>query len=74
VMISEYVPGTFAANAYFGVLGDWSYFRIADMMQMQVQRLTELFAGTHEVGFLGRRWLDASPVLGEAFVRLKCHA
>jgi HK97 family phage major capsid protein len=74
VMISEYCPSTFTAASYVGILGDWSYYRIADLMQMQIQRLTELFAGTHEVGFLGRQWLDGSPVLGEAFVRLQLHA
>jgi HK97 family phage major capsid protein len=71
VMISEYAPATFTSASYVGILGDWSHYRIADVAMMQVQRLTELFAANHEVGFLARRWLDASPVLAEAFVRLK---
>ena len=38
---------------------------------MMIQRLVELYAGTNEVGFIGRRWVDGSPVLEEAFSRLK---
>lgn len=37
---------------------------------MELQRLDELYAATNQVGFIGRRELDAMPVLGEAFARL----
>ena len=35
------------------------------------KRLVELYALTNQVGFIGRRELDAAPVLAEAFVRVK---
>ena len=36
-----------------------------------MQRLNELYAGTNEVGFIGREYCDGMPVMGEAFVKLQ---
>ena len=71
VLISEFAPNTFAANAYIGLLGDFSFYWIVDALDMQVQRLVELYAEQNQVGFIFRRELDGMPVLAEAFVRLK---
>lgn len=71
VNISEYVPNTFTTGQYVGILGDFSYYWIADAMNFQVQRLVELYAETNQVGFIGRLECDGMPVLEEAFVRVK---
>lgn len=71
VFMSEFFPNTFTAGLYVGMLADWSYYHIADALNMSVQRLGELYAETNQVGFIGRMELDGMPVLGEAFVRIK---
>ncbi len=68
---SEFVPNTFTTGLYVGILGDFSYYWIADDIQMQVQRLVELYAETNQVGLILRAATDAMPVLEEAFVRVK---
>jgi HK97 family phage major capsid protein len=71
VLMSEYVPNTFTTGLYVGVLGDLSYYWIADADTFAIQRLVELYAETNQVGFIGRLETDGMPVLEEAFVRLK---
>jgi len=70
-IMSEYCPNTFTANQYVGILGDFSYYWIVEVMKLEVQRLNELFAKTNQVGFIGRAWLDGAPTLAEAFVRVQ---
>ena len=74
VFMSEYAPNTFTASQYVGVLGDFSHYWIADSLQMEMQRLEELFAATNQVGLVGRMESDGMPVLAEAFVRVKLAA
>lgn len=74
VFMSEYAPNTFTASQYVGILGDFSYYWIADSLQMEMQRLEELFASTNQVGLIGRLESDGMPVLSEAFVRVKLAA
>lgn len=74
VMMSEYAPNTLTANLYVGILGDFSNYWIADALDMQVQRLVELYAETNQVGFIGRMETDGMPTLAEAFVRVKLGA
>lgn len=71
VFMSEYAPNTFTTGQYVGILGDFSFFWIADAMAMDMQRLVELYAGSNQVGFIGRLETDGMPVLEEAFVRVK---
>lgn len=71
VMMSEYAPNTLTASQYVGVLGDFSNYWIADALDMQIQRLVELYAETNQTGFIGRMESDGMPVLAEAFVRVK---
>lgn len=71
VMESEYVPNTFTTGLYVGIIGDFSKYWIADALDMQIQRLSELFAQTNQTGFIARMELDGMPVLEEAFVRLQ---
>jgi HK97 family phage major capsid protein len=68
---SEYVPNTFTTGQYVGMLGDYSHYWIADALDMTVQRLVELYAGSNQEGFIMRQELDGMPVLEEAFVRIK---
>lgn len=74
VSMSEYAPNTLTASQYVGVLGDLSQYWIADALDLQVQRLTELYAETNQMGFIGRMESDGMPVLAEAFVRVKLAA
>ena len=70
VIESEYVPNTFTTGQYVGMYGDFSNYWIADAMNMQVQRLEELYAETNQIGFIGRKESDGMPVLEEAFARI----
>lgn len=67
---SEYAPNTFTAGLYVGILGDFSFYWIADALDMQIQVLDQLYAATNQTGFIGRKETDAMPVLEEAFVRV----
>ncbi len=68
---SEYAPNTFTTGLYAGILGNFKFYWIADALNMQVQRLVELYAATNQTGFIGRLESDGMPVLEEAFVRVK---
>ena len=70
VFMSEYAPNTFMTGLYVGILGDFSHYWIADALDMDMQRLDELYAANNQVGFIGRLESDAMPVLEEAFVRV----
>jgi HK97 family phage major capsid protein len=70
--ISEYVPSTFTVNQYVAVLGDLRFYHILDSLDLEIQRLVELYAATNQVGYIGRYEGDGMPVLEEAFVRMKC--
>jgi HK97 family phage major capsid protein len=69
--ISEYALNTITTGRYTAVLGDFSYYWIAEAMQLEMQVLMELYAETNQVGYIGRMEVDGMPVLEEAFVRLK---
>jgi len=69
-LMSEYVPNTFTTGKYVGIVGDFSYYWIADDLNMEIQRLIELYAATNQIGFVCRYSGDGMPVLGEAFARV----
>lgn len=71
LMISEYVPNTFTTGLYVGMFADFSHYWMAIALAMQWQRLTELYAETNQVGFIGRMEIDGQPTLPEAFARVK---
>lgn len=71
VHMSEYAPNTLTANQYVAALGDFQFYWIADALDMEIQRLEELYAESNQVGFIGRLEADGMPVLEEAFVRVK---
>ena len=68
---SEYVPNTFTTGLYVGALCNWSNYWIAELQGVEMQRLNELYAGTSQIGFIGRMYADGAPVLSEAFARVK---
>lgn len=68
---SEYVPTTWTTNLYVGALCNWSNYWIAELQGVELQRLVELYAGTSQIGFIGRMYADGAPVLAESFVRVK---
>lgn len=71
VNMTEFAPNTFTTGQYVGMFGDFSHYWILDSLQMQMQRLDELYAETNQVGFIGRYEGDGQPVLAEAFTRVK---
>ena len=69
---SEYAPSTFTTGLYVAIFGDLKAgYIVQDALDMEVQRLMELFALKNQVGILVRKETDGAPVLGEAFSRLK---
>lgn len=70
-LMSEFAPNTFTTGKYVGIVGDFSFYWIVDALDMQIQRLVELYARTNQVGFIGRLETDGAPTLEEAFVRVK---
>lgn len=72
--VSEFAPNTFTDNEYLGILGDFSFYWYVDALDMEIQRLVELYAESNQVGFIGRFEGDGMPVLEEPFVRLQANA
>jgi len=68
---SEYAPNTFTTGKYVGILGDLSFYYIAEALQLDIQRINELYAETNQIGFIGRMEADGMPALEEAFARVK---
>lgn len=71
LMESQYAPNTFTTGQYVGCIGAWSYYWIADALNIDIKRLDELYAETNQVGFISRSETDGMPVLEEAFTRVK---
>ena len=69
--VSEFTPNTFTAGLYVGALGDWSTYWIVDSLNLQVQRLVELLARSHQTSFIGLMESDGAPTVAEAFSRVK---
>ena len=55
------------AGNKFIVIGDFSYYQIADRGAMSIQRLNELYAGTGMIGFKVHKRVDAKLIIAEAF-------
>lgn len=70
--MSEYIPSTYTDQSYIGIIGDFSKYEIAEALNIEIQRLIELYAESNQIGYIGRMEIDGMPVLEEAFVRLKC--
>lgn len=66
IVIDNSLPDM-AASAKFIVIGDFSYYHIADRGALSIQRLNELYAGTGFVGFKVKKRVDAQVSIAEAF-------
>ena len=71
VNTSYFMPSATGSGAYFGILADFSFYRVIIGLDMEMQRLIEMRARTNEFEYLFRMKLDAAPILEEAFIRLK---
>ena len=70
-IMSEFMPMDFsAAGRYVGLFADFSWYWVADALQMQTQRLVELYAEKNQTGFIARMESDGQPMLAEAFTRI----
>lgn len=75
VNMTEYAPNTFTANQYVGILGDFKMgYWIVDSLAMEMQVLTELYARTNQIDYIGRLETDGMPVMEECFARVKLAA
>jgi HK97 family phage major capsid protein len=70
-IMSEFAPNTFTTGQYVGIIGDFRFYWIADALNMELQRLVELFSLNNKVGFIVRAETDAMPVKAEPFARVK---
>lgn len=70
-VVSEYAPDDSSTGLYVAIIGDFSYYWIADALDIQIQVLKELYAEDNQTGYIIRKETDGMPVLGEAFRRLK---
>src|ERR1700675_575725 len=50
--VSEYMPATLTTGLYYGILGDFSFYWIAEALSMQLQRLVELYAVSNQTGYI----------------------
>lgn len=71
VLESEYAPATFTTGLYVGLIGDFNWYWHVDQLNLEIQRLMELYAATNQVGFMYRAKNDAAPMKSEAFARVK---
>jgi HK97 family phage major capsid protein len=71
VLESEYVPNTFTTGLYVGAFADLTKYMIVDQIPYTIQRLNELYAGTNQIGFIGRLSTDGAPVDSLGFARVK---
>lgn len=71
-VMSEYVPATYTTGLYVGMFADFKAgYWIADSLALEVQVLDQLFALKNQTGVVLRKETDGTPVLAEAFSRLK---
>jgi len=66
IVIDRHMADLGTSNKFI-VLGDFSYYQIADRGAMNIQRLDELYAGTGMVGFQVTVRVDGKITLSEAF-------
>jgi HK97 family phage major capsid protein len=69
--MSEFAPHTFSASQYVGIIGDFRFYWIVNALNMEIQRLIELFSLNNKIGFVARAESDAAPARAEAFSRVK---
>ena len=68
--MSEYVSNTFTTGLYVGIIGDLSFYWIADALNMTIKVADQLYLETGQIGYFGNMESDGMPVLEEAFARV----
>ena len=69
-IMSEYCPDTWTTGLYVGIIGDFSFYWIADALDMTIQVVDQLYAATNQTGYFARVETDGMPILSEAFARV----
>jgi len=68
--MSEYAPNTLTAGLYAGLIGDLSFYWIADALNMTIKVADQIYIETGQIGYFGQMESDGMPVLEEAFARV----
>lgn len=71
VLESEDAPNTFTTGLYVGVIGDFSWYWVAESLGLEINVANELYLATNQIGYFYRMEFDGQPVLEEAFARVK---
>lgn len=74
ILESEYTPSTMTAGLYVGMFADFSFYWIADALDIRFQYLIEKYSGEGQDGYHVESETDGMPVLEEAFSRIKLAA
>ena len=69
VVQSEFAPSTIASSQYVALVGDFSFYWIADAMNVEFQVLVELNARQNQISIIGRLKNDGAPQREEPFSR-----
>ncbi|MGE3270270.1 MAG: phage major capsid protein [Chloroflexota bacterium] len=68
-ILSEFAPSEASTGQPLIMLGDFTFYYIAEALGLEMQRLVEKYATQNATGFVARAEIDGMPVLEEAFVR-----
>ena len=71
INLSEYAPNIFSSGNYLAILGDFSWYSICDLQDMEIKIMNELYALNSQTGVIIREYTDGMPVLAEAFARVQ---
>jgi HK97 family phage major capsid protein len=71
INLSEYAPNTISSGNYVAILGDFTWYSICDLQEMEIKVLNELYALNNETGIIIKKYSDGTPVLAEAFARIQ---
>lgn len=75
VNMSEFVPNTFSASQYVGLLANLKEcYWIVDSLSMDIQVLYELYARSNQVDVIARCETEGAPVRSEGCARIKLAA
>jgi len=71
-VMSEFAPSTFTTGLYVAIIANWKAgYWIVDSLELEIQRINELFTLKNQIGLKAMKETDGMPVLEEAFSRLK---
>lgn len=68
---NQFMPSVFTTGQYVGLLANWAYYKIVDVVTMPIRRIDDVHYETDQVAFLVNYWGDGMPIWEDAFVRVK---